>query len=81
MLTSDAKSHSRPLRFQNDKGPLVRLSRETTETKKRCEKVKRQDNAYDEERKQRFFKKSHGGLLSGAPDCCFGFCSSTHQNR
>jgi hypothetical protein len=59
-----AKSH--PLRFQNDVGPLVRLARETAETKKRgaCrDKVKTQNNTHDEERKQRFFKESHGRLL------------------
>ena len=38
------RSNSRPLRFQNDVGPLARLAGETTETKKRgaCgEKVER----------------------------------------
>jgi hypothetical protein len=56
---------SGPLRFQNRVVPLVRLPGKTVETKKRgsCgDKVKTENNAHYQERKQRFLKKSHREL-------------------
>jgi hypothetical protein len=62
----------------------VSLQEETEERKERraCgNKVEVKNDSNDEERKQRFFKKSHGGLLSREAGCRFDFRSSARQNR
>lgn len=45
-------------------GSAIARIAESKEHSHRSEKVKAQNNAHDEDRKQRFSKEPHGGLLA-----------------